>query len=339
MLAVASGAQERVKRDNVNYVLVGAVVAAAFVVLLMALAIITGRSGASSSYVAHYRNVTGLHYGAPVFYEGYRIGQVAAIDPERSMSTGSAASSAPPVADKPGQERLGTRYKVTLAVRRDWPIPKDSVARMTSSGLLADVAIGISEGASREMAAPGSELAATENADLFASMNDLAQQLGDLTRNQIGPLVKNLAGHVDSIATTLDKNTPEIIAQSHALLQRLNTASDSVNDVIKPQNRAAIGAILGNVRDLSRDLKATQGQLNEAIVRIDSVVRENRSGVRDSVDDLRGVMAALSGRIDSISQHLEVAARNFDEFAREVRMNPNRLLIAPKGDKVEQEPK
>lgn len=325
------------KRDNVNYVLVGAVVAGAFVALLVALAIITGRSGASSSYIAHYRNVTGLRYGAPVFYEGYRIGQVSAIDPERDI--GAPAASAPVVPDTPGHERRGTRYKVTFALRRDWPIPKDSVARMISSGLLADVAIGISEGASREIAAPGSELAAMENADLFASMNDLAQQLGDLTRNQIGPLVKNLAGHVDSIATTLDKNTPEILAQSHALLQRLNTASDSVNDVVKPENRAAIGAILGNVRDLSRDLKATQNQLNEAIVRIDSVVRENRPAVRDSVDDLRGVMAALSGRIDSISQHLEVAARNFDEFAREVRMNPNRLLIAPKGDKVEPEPK
>lgn len=324
------------KRDNVNYVLVGAVVAAAFVVLLVALAIITGRSGASTSYIAHYRNVTGLHYGAPVFYEGYRIGQVASIDPQRP---GTAPWSAPPIPDKSGEARRWTSYKVTLAVRRDWPIPKDSVARMTSTGLLADVAIGISEGASRDIAAPGSELAATENADLFASMNDLAQQLGELTRDQIGPLVKNLAGHVDSIASTLDKNTPEILAQSHQLLQRLNTASDSVNDVIKPRNRAAIGAILGNVRDLSHDLRTTQAQLNEAIVRIDSVVRENRPAVRDSVDDLRGVMAALSGRIDSISQHLEVAARNFDEFAREVRMNPNRLLIAPKGDKVEQEPK
>ncbi len=315
------------QRDNVNYVLVGAVVAAAFVLLLVALAVITGRSGASSAYITHYRNVAGLRYGAPVFYEGYRIGQVSAIDPERG------------VVDKANPDKTGTRYRVTLALRRDWPIPKDSVARMTSTGLLADVAIGISEGASHEVAAPGSELAGMENADLFASMNELAVQLSDLTRNQIGPLVKNLATHVDSIASVLDKSTPELVAQSRALLQRLNTASDSVNDVLRPENRAAIGAILGNVRELSHDLRATQDQLKNALAQIDSVVRENRPGVRDSVDDLRGVMAALSGRMDSISQHLEVAARNFDEFAREVRMSPNRLLIAPKGDKVEEEPK
>jgi phospholipid/cholesterol/gamma-HCH transport system substrate-binding protein len=326
-----------VKRDNINYVLVGAVVAAAFALLIVALVIITGRGGASSNYVVHYRNVTGLRFGAPVFYEGYRIGQVGAIDPERSLPAPK------PDADKTGDKRpaenSGTRYKVTLAVRRDWPIPKDSVARLTSSGLLADVAIGISEGTSRDAAAPGSELAGMENADLFSAMSELAQQLSELTHNQIAPLIKNLAQHVDSIASVLDKNTPELVEQSRMLLQRLNVASDSVNDLLKPQNRAAVGTILANVRDLSRDLRATQEQLNKAIARIDSVVRENQPAVRDAVDDLRAIMAALSGRIDSISQHLEVASRNFDEFAREVRLNPNRLLVAPKGDKVEEEPK
>ena len=325
------------KRDNINYVLVGAVVAAAFALLIVALVIITGRGGASSNYVVHYRNVTGLRFGAPVFYEGYRIGQVGAIDPERSLPAPK------PDADKTGDKRpaenSGTRYKVTLAVRRDWPIPKDSVARLTSSGLLADVAIGISEGTSRDAAAPGSELAGMENADLFSAMSELAQQLSELTHNQIAPLIKNLAQHVDSIASVLDKNTPELVEQSRMLLQRLNVASDSVNDLLKPQNRAAVGTILANVRDLSRDLRATQEQLNKAIARIDSVVRENQPAVRDAVDGLRAIMAALSGRIDSISQHLEVASRNFDEFAREVRLNPNRLLVAPKGDKVEEEPK
>ncbi len=312
------------KRDSVNYVLVGAVVAAAFVLLIASLVIITGRSGASSDYVAHYRNVTGLRYGAPVFYQGYRIGQVSAIDPER----GSGADG-----------KLSTRYKVTLAVRRDWPMPKDSVARLTSTGLLADVAIGIDEGASREIAAPGSELAGMESTDIFASVGELAGQLTDLTKNQIAPLVKNLSAHLDSIASVIDQNTPQLIDKASTLLQRLNTASDNINDVLKPANRAAVGAILGNVRDLSRDLRATQDKLKQAITEIDAIARENRPGIRDSVDDLRSIMSALSGRIDSISQHLEVAARNFDEFAREVRMNPNRLLIAPKRDQVEEEPK
>ena len=102
---------------------------------------------------------------------------------------------------------------------------------------------------------------------------------------------------------------------------------------------AALAMLAAGPSARAQTATVTQDQLNKAIVRIDSVIRENQPGIRDSVDDLRGIMAALSGRIDSISQHLEVAARNFDEFAREVRMNPNRLLLAPKNDKVEEEPK
>ena len=67
---------------------------------------------------ASYRNVTGLTYGAPVFYEGFRIGQVESIEPERREGK--------------------THYKVELSVRRDWPIPVDSVAALASSGLLAE---------------------------------------------------------------------------------------------------------------------------------------------------------------------------------------------------------
>ena len=301
------------KRDNVNYVAVGVVVLAAFVVLLVALAMITGRSGPSTAYYTHYHNVAGLRFGAPVFYEGFRIGQVGSIAPDRDAN--------------------GIRYKVELSVRKDWPIPKDSIARMTSTGLLADVAVGIVEGKAKETAAPGTELTGAENADIFSAVNELAAQMTDLTRNQIAPLLKNLSEHVDSIAGVIDKNTPELVEQSRALLGRLNRASDSMNDVLKADNRAALAGILNNTNKLTEQLHSTQEKLDDALKQIDGIARENRSGVRDSVDDLRSVLAALSGRIDSISQHLESASRNFDEFSREVRKSPNRLLIAPKADK------
>ena len=305
------------KRDNINYVLVGASVAAAIVLLLIALALITGRSGASADYYTHYHNVTGLRFGAPVFYEGYRIGQVGAITPER--------------------DGKAIRYKVELSVRRDWAIPKDSLARLTSTGLLADVAIGISEGSAKEMAPPGSELAGRETADIFAAVNELAGEMTELTRNQIAPLIKNLSQHVDSIASVIDTNTPQLVQEMHALLARLNAASDSINDLLKSDNRQAVTAILANVRDVSKELRGTQEKLDDALSQLDSIAKENRPGVREAVDNLRAILGALSGRIDSITQHIEVASRNFDEFAREVRKSPNRLLLAPKGDKVEDE--
>jgi phospholipid/cholesterol/gamma-HCH transport system substrate-binding protein len=306
------------KRDTTNYVLVGAVVVAALALLLIGLALITGRGVASDDYVVRYRNVTGLRYGAPVFYQGYRIGQVGKVTPERNAE--------------------GTRYRVTLAIRRDWPIPQDSPARLQSSGLLADVSIGIREGASHEMLKPGGELKGEEGADIFAAMNELASQVSELTRTQISPLIQTLSQRVDSITGTLDKSAPLIMDQTRALLDRMNRASDALNDVLKPQNRAAVGAILGQVKGLSTELRKTRETLDQALADLAGIAKENRPDVRRSAQDLSSVLEALSSRMDVITHHLESSSLNLDEFSREIRKSPNRLIIAPKADKLEDEP-
>lgn len=303
------------KRDTINYVMVGAVVLVAIVLLLVGLALITGRSGASTDYLVHYRNVTGLRYGAPVFYEGYRIGEVAAIEPER------------------GSE--GTRYKVTVSVKRDWTIPVDSVARLQSSGLLADMSIGIKEGASQQMLARGAEIRGAENADIFAAVGELAGQVSALTREQITPMVARLSQRVDSITGSLDHNTPEILGQAQALLGKLNDASGALDDLLKPQNRAAVASILGNVQGLSGELRETRKTLDQTVGELADIARENRGDIRGAMTDLATVMASLSSRMDVITHHLESATRNLDEFSREIRRNPGQLLRSPEPDKLE----
>lgn len=303
------------KRDTINYVMVGAVVLVAIVLLLVGLALITGRSGASTDYFVHYRNVTGLRYGAPVFYEGYRIGEVGQIEPERNAN--------------------GTRYKVTLSVKRDWTIPSDSIARLQSSGLLADMSIGIKEGASKQVLAPGAEIPGAENADIFAAVGELAGQVSALTRDQISPMVAMLSNRIDSITGSLDHNTPEILSQAQSLLGKLNDASGALDDLLKPQNRAAVASILGNVQGLSGELRETRKTLDETVGELADIARENRGDIRAAATDLATVMASLSSRMDVITHHLESATRNLDEFSREIRRNPGQLLRSPEPDKLE----
>ena len=303
------------KRDTINYVLVGAVVSVALVLLLVGLALITGRSGAATDYFVEYRNVTGLRYGAPVFYEGYRIGDVGDIEPERNAN--------------------GTRYKVTLSVKRDWTIPKDSVARLQSSGLLADMSIGIKEGSSKQVLAPGAEIKGAENADIFAAVGELAGQVSTLTRDKISPMITMFSQRVDSITGSLDDSAPEILGQAQTLLGKLNGASDALDDLLKPQNRAAVASILGNVEGLSGELRETRKTLDQTVGELADIARENRGDIRGAVTDLATVMASLSSRMDVITHHLESATRNLDEFSREIRRNPGQLLRSPEPDKLE----
>ena len=43
----------------------------------------------------------------------------------------------------------------------------------------------------------------------------------------------------------------------------------------------------------------------------------------------------IARRIDSITRHLESSSRNMDEFTREIRRNPSRLIYTPPEDPVE----
>ncbi len=302
------------KRENVNYTLVGLVVLAALGILIGTLFAITGRSGATSSYVATYRNVTGLAYGAPVFYEGFRIGQVETITPVRDGGR--------------------TSYQVELAVRRDWPIPADSVAAMASSGLLADVSVAIREGKSPTLLKAGSEIKGQEGADVFAALNELAGEVTDLTRTRITPLVENLSRRVDSIAQNFDAQTPVLLTDAAALLKRLNEAAQAVNLVLGPGNRDNVEATLASIRAVAADLEDTQRKLDELVTDAGAIAEENRPVIRDSIRDLSQITTALSRRIDAIAHNLESSSRNLDEFTREIRKSPNRLLLTPKADEV-----
>ena len=303
------------KRDNINYVLVGVVVAAALGLLLATLTAITGRGGEASEYHAYYDNVTGLSFGAPVFYEGFRIGQVDAIEPDRREGH--------------------TRYRVDFSVREDWEIPEDSVAQLVSQGLLADVSIGIREGQSPSMLEPGSEIAAQGGADLFVAMNELAGELTVLTRERIRPLVDTLATRLDSISGTLDENLPGIAGQSRELLERLNRSAASLEQTLGPENRRAVARSLENVQALSADLRQTRERADALLDSLNDTVAENRPDIRNAVNDLQQTVAAVAQRIDTITYHLESSSRNLNEFSREIRQAPNRLLFTPPADEVE----
>lgn len=302
------------KRENVNYTVVGMVALLALGMLVLALFLITGRRGAVVDYLVRYRNVTGLAYGAPVYYEGFRIGQVEHIAPERAEGK--------------------TRYRVRLVVRRDWPIPRDSVARLTSTGLLGDIAVSIREGSAPEVLPPGATLAGEEGGDVFAAFNELAGEITTLTRSRIRPLIETLSTRVDSIAQTVDTQAPLLLVDAQALLKRLNQAADSVNGVLSAGNRAHIDQTLANMRHLSEDLRRTQDKLDALLGEGQQIAAENRPAIRDAIQDLSQITTALARRIDAIAHNLESSSRNLDEFSREIRKNPNRILLSPKKDEV-----
>ena len=310
------------KRDNINYLVTGSVVAATLLLLFAILYKMTGRTGDTDPYHVYYEQVAGLRFGTAVFYEGYRIGQIEAVTPERTGAQ--------------------TRFRIDLSVDKGWPIPDDSVAEITTSGLLSDVFIVLNEGSSSEILNPGAELRGLESGDLFAALGGLAERIDELTATELTPLVQMLRQRVDSITGELAIQTPLIVSEIAEMVAKLNVSAASVQKIVGEQNQQYVSNTLRNLEQTSSsaatlvgELHATRAQLDGLLFEFKQIAAENRPGVQRMVQELEATVDRLSVRLTEMGFNLDEAARNLNEFARAIRMRPNRLIFSPDADPVE----
>lgn len=317
------------RRENINYFAVGVFVLSMLAVFFVVLYRITGRTGAMDEYFVTYTNITGIKYGTPVLYEGYQIGQVERIEPVR--------------------EGGKTRYRLALSVFQGWQIPADSVAHMVSTGLISAVTIDIKEGRSSTMLQPGGTLQGHAAINVFAAINEVAEELQGLTRESLKPMVDNLNAQIQQLALELHDLTTksvrplidninrklgeQVFTDITELLHKLNVGADRLLVLMDDNNKQNLQQFLANMEDASGNLnellariEETRSAMDKLVHNVDTMVVDNDENVKTSVADLRKSLDVISRNIDAITYHLEGSSRNMHELSREVRENPALLL-------------
>ena len=304
------------KRENINYLAVGAMVLIAFVLLLYMLYRLTGGVDENDRYIVHYANVGGLSEGTPVTYEGYKIGSVALIQPERSQQP--------------------TRYRVELLIRDGWRIPRDSQAKVYSEGLLAETVINIEEGISSDYLQPGDELQGILGNDIFAAMNDVASNVNQLLQRDVRPLLDNLNSRISHLGEQVDERLPEILDGLQSLVDTLKGAAESLPRILNSDTEVKLKrvvtnseAISDNLLKLSQALHQTRASADQLLGQSQQTLGENRENMRRAVTALRVTLEELSANTETILRNLEGTSHNMNEFSRQIRQNPA-LLISGK---------
>jgi len=301
--------------SRINYVVVGAFVTAMIVALIVVISMLAGRGGATDSYFTVYDNVSGLKFGSQVFYEGYQIGQVENIEP----------------IDR-GNNQL--QFKVDIEVQQGWKIPEDSLARAMVSGLLSAVAIDIRGGKSATLLKPGTEIRGLAPTNMFAALQDISAQFGDLSANSIKPLLENLNKYVVVLGDSTIAHLPKAMADLEKIAASVQrTVALIETEVLKPQNRAHIDSMLGNfdttaanLAQVSAGLDETRKTLNDSMTKVNGVIDQNAGNVSEAARSLRYTLDTMSRYIDNIAQNTDAAARDMAEFSRSIRENPGLLL-------------
>ena len=308
---------------RLNLAVIGGFVLLALVSLIVSLAVLAGRTGATDDYSTVYGNVAGLKYGSPVFYEGYPVGQVTGITPLFDAGK--------------------VRFRVSLAISRGWQIPADSTASTAAAGLLAPMTIAIKAGSSADRLKPGDEIAAGQNRDLFATVAGAAGTVDKLANEALLPLfgnldrqvtavgglldddVRTLVGNANRVAEAAARTVPPLLADARTVTTHLARVSQQLDGAITAERLAAIDRIIANADQATASL----AQSSKAL---EALSGDSGHDLRIAVREMRLTSESLARHSDAITQNLDSAAHNLKDLSRQLRANPSLLLRAPDGE-------
>jgi len=297
------------RNNKLNYVIVGTFVLAMLVGLIMSVVMLTGRTGSTDSYYAIYNNVTGVKFGTQVMYEGYPIGQVDEVTPVVGAGKMS--------------------FRVDFSIIEGWRLPNDSVANIAAPGLLSAITISISAGQSADALKPGAEIDGEENADMFAVVSQVADDLRPLMKTidgTVGSFGKLLETDITEMVSDLAQRAPRIADNIEDFTGKINQSSDQLMALLTPENREKIEAMISNLDVAATNFTELSGNLDGLVKELDALVVDNKGNIDKSMVDLRYVADSVARHIDSLNQNMEATARNMYEFSRQIRQNPGLLL-------------
>ena len=221
----------------------------------------------TNDYYVVYENVGGLQVSSPVDIKGMEVGVVTGIELD--------------------SESEGVR--VTMQVKKAYPIPVDSRARMYSTSLMGGKGICLDLGTSSEMFEDEATITAAVEPDM----------LGGLT-SQVGDLAGGLQTTLDKVNTTLD-GVNGVIADNSAAIKG---AVSNVDDITANVNRLLADKST-EIRGIVDGLNSLAANLERNSDKIDGIIADVE-GITDSLQeaDLRGVVDNLAVTLNELSATL-----------------------------------
>ncbi len=303
------------KRHISNYFWVGLFTIAISVFTMWVLIKMTGNKADAVEYHSYYNNVTGLRFGTPVYFEGYRIGQIESIKPEYKLSK--------------------VDFKVTFTVHKEWKIPTDSSAQINSAGLLGDISINIKGGDETTYFKAGETIPGLPPADLFAQLGGVSENITDITEDKIKPMLDMLYERLDSITLQIDQGLPDIMGNVESTTGELKLLMESANKVLSNENTENIDLFIGNLANLSHQMQSSVKELDKGLANINGLVSDARGLISADDSDMAKLlktasqsMLALSNKLDSITNEIESASMNLNEATNLIRKNPSSLIFS-----------
>ncbi|MDR3211829.1 MAG: MlaD family protein [Planctomycetota bacterium] len=301
---------------------IGFTVVAALVILMVMLFVWGNNSSFLDKHywaVVEMNNVSGLREGAPVKIGGFQIGKVSAIELDSNSRN----------------------IVISLSIDDNRRIPRDSMAKIGTSGLVGDSFLDIIPGhsednlkraaskdaAERIQSAPPAELS-----DLMLQANTLGTKLNSILDslnkllgngdfldniNQIANNLaatsagaKNIALRSTAIADNIERTSENVVALTSLIHERILSISENVLALSSLIHERVL-SISGNLGTTSENLAAVSGTIQDRI-----------DGITDNVNH-------LIDRIGEIATTAGTTVTNINGGVDDIRQGISRTLANP----------
>lgn len=272
-------------------------------------------------YYAKYGDVSGLTVANAVMINGLRIGQVSSIKFDPDMSGD---------------------IVVELVLHKDFPVPRNSIARIFSADLMGSKLIDLKLGDAVELAYSGDTLQSSTEASLKDEVNAQVQPIKKKAEDllsSIDSLVvaiqtvfnesarKSLTESFDNISQTfsnLETTTSNIDTLVDAEANRIASILQNVDSLAFTlnQNRSSISNIVANLETFSdtltkTDIAGTFERANSSLVQLESILTQINEG--------QGTLGMLMYN-DTLYVEIERSAEELNKLLRDIRENPKRYV-------------
>lgn len=258
---------------------------------------------------SHYGNVEGLVPSNPVYFKGYKVGSVTAV--EYNTKTGV--------------------FDVTCSILKKISIPSDTKMTIYSVDLMGGKGIRLDIGTSDVPVKNGDELPAAYAPDMVSSLT-----------NQIGPLIVKASSAIDSLGAAsgaidrvlagIDENT---LRTAMANLERTldNTAKIT----------SSVSGHTGDLEDIIANLNELSARLTSVAEKADSVMTDINAVASDvSKADISGLVSSMKNLADGLNDpdgsigklmkddsaydSLDAVLKDIDSLVKKIEENPKKYI-------------
>jgi len=231
---------------------------------------------------------------------------------------------------------------VSVMLSTDFPIPKNTIARIFSSDLMGSKAVELLLGNSSEILQEGDTLPTSVEAGLMAEVNAQVQPIKKKAEN----LMASIDTLVVAFQSIFNKSARENLAESFLNIEKtlanLQNATSNI-DTLVVEESTRISAILINLDSLTTTFRENRGNITAIVENFEMIsdslakseipgtfARLNKSldNVQTILDKVNNGEGSLGMLINNDSLYLELnrSATALDSLLVDIKRNPKRYV-------------